>query len=152
MPLTESQLSKPQFLYLSTQGWKTGKQHRVEIWFVEHNERYYIVSERREGAHWVQNIKHNPKVSFSINDNLFKSAARVVDQEKESDLAEEVSKLEAKRITAIATVSPVVITVITGDTNKDEDIPITPRRRDRSQSKIRLWINYSVKKQDKVMD
>jgi deazaflavin-dependent oxidoreductase (nitroreductase family) len=78
---------------LTTQGWKTGKQHRIEIWFVEHNERFYIVSERQEDAHWVQNIKHDPQVSFSINDNVFKGNARIVDQGKESSLAAEVSKL-----------------------------------------------------------
>lgn len=86
-------MTRAQFLYLTTLGWKSGKEHRIEIWFVEHNKRYYIISERREDAHWVQNIKHNPKVSFSINDNLFKGTARIVDQEKESGLAEEVSKL-----------------------------------------------------------
>jgi deazaflavin-dependent oxidoreductase (nitroreductase family) len=78
---------------LTTHGWKSGKEHRIEIWFLEHNKQYYIISERLEGAHWIQNIKHNPKVSFSINDKLFKGIARIVDQEKESGLAEEVSKL-----------------------------------------------------------
>ena len=76
-----------------TRGWKTGNQHGIEIWFVEYNERYYVISERLESAHWVQNIKHNPKVSFSINENVFNGTARVVDQEKESGLAAEVSKL-----------------------------------------------------------
>jgi deazaflavin-dependent oxidoreductase (nitroreductase family) len=78
---------------LTTLGWKTGKQHTIEIWFAEHNKRYYIISERLEGAHWVQNIKHNPAVSFSINDNMFKGNARIVDQGKESALAAEVLKL-----------------------------------------------------------
>lgn len=78
---------------MTTQGWKSGKQHTIEIWFAEHNKRYYIISERLEGAHWVQNIKHNPAVSFSINDNMFKGNARIVDQGKESALAAEVLKL-----------------------------------------------------------
>ena len=78
---------------MTTLGWKTGKQHTIEIWFAEHNKRYYIISERLEGAHWVQNIKHNPAVSFSINDNMFKGNARIVDQGKESALAAEVLKL-----------------------------------------------------------
>jgi deazaflavin-dependent oxidoreductase (nitroreductase family) len=78
---------------LATRGWKIGNQHRIEIWFVEYNERYYIISERLESAHWVQNIKHNPKVSFSINENVFKGTARIIDQDKESALAAEVSKL-----------------------------------------------------------
>ena len=79
---------------MTTIGWKTGKEHKIEIWFVEYNKRYYIISERLERAHWVQNIKYNPKVSFSINDNtVFKGTARIVDQAKESGLAGEVSKL-----------------------------------------------------------
>ena len=79
---------------MTTRGWKTGNQHRIEIWFVEYNERYYVISERLESAHWVQNIKHNPKVSFSINnENIFIGTARIVDQEKEPGLAREVLKL-----------------------------------------------------------
>ena len=87
-------MSKWQFLYLTTLGWKSGKEHTIEIWFVKLNERFYIISERLEGAYWVQNIKHNPAVSFSINnENVFKGIARIVDQEKESGLAGQVSKL-----------------------------------------------------------
>jgi hypothetical protein len=79
---------------LTTHGWKTGKQHRIEIWFVEHNGRYYIVSERLDSAHWVQNIKRNSVVSFSINDKVFRGNARIiVDQVKESALTGEVLKL-----------------------------------------------------------
>jgi deazaflavin-dependent oxidoreductase (nitroreductase family) len=78
---------------LTTQGWKSGKKHTIEIWFAEHNKRYYIISERLDSAHWVQNIKHNPAVSFSINDNMFRGSARIVDQGKESALAAEVLKL-----------------------------------------------------------
>ena len=84
---------KPQFLYLTTRGWKTGNPHRIEIWFVEYNERYYIISERLESADWVQNIKHNPKVSFSINDNVFNGNQRIGHKVKESGLVGEVSKL-----------------------------------------------------------
>ena len=86
-------LSESQFLYLTTTGWKTGNQHRIEIWFVEYDERYYIISERLENAHWVQNIKQNPKVSVRVNENVSKGTARIVNQEKESGLAGEVSKL-----------------------------------------------------------
>lgn len=78
---------------MTTHGWKTGKEHRIEIWFVEYNGRYYIISERLDSAHWVQNIKRNQKVSFSINDKVFKGNARIVDQEKESALTAEVLKL-----------------------------------------------------------
>jgi deazaflavin-dependent oxidoreductase (nitroreductase family) len=82
-----------QFLYLTTTGWKTGKQHKIEIWFVEYDQRYYIMSERRSNAHWVQNIIHNPNVLFTLYNGTFKGNARIVDQEKDPKLASQVSKL-----------------------------------------------------------
>ena len=83
----------PQFLYLTTIGWKTGKQHRIEIWFVEYNKRYYLISERRKRAHWVKNLMHNPKVSFTVGHETLEGTARIVDPDKRSNSAAEVSKL-----------------------------------------------------------
>ena len=82
-----------QFLYLTTKGWKTGKQHKIEIWFVEYNRRYYIMSERRNNAHWVQNIMRNSIVSFTIDNKIFQGTARIVDRNIESKLSTEVSTL-----------------------------------------------------------
>jgi deazaflavin-dependent oxidoreductase (nitroreductase family) len=84
---------KSQFLYLTTSGWKTGRQHKVEIWFVEYDGRYYIISERKDNAHWIRNIIHNSKVSFSVDNMTFEGVARIVNREKESELATKVSKL-----------------------------------------------------------
>jgi deazaflavin-dependent oxidoreductase (nitroreductase family) len=79
---------------LTTIGWKTGKQHRIEIWFVEYNKRYYLISERQRQAHWVQNIVHNPKVLFTVGHDRFEGTARIVDPDKESNSAvAEVLKL-----------------------------------------------------------
>ncbi|PJF36287.1 MAG: hypothetical protein CUN49_06195 [Candidatus Thermofonsia Clade 1 bacterium] len=54
------------FLYLTTIGHKSGLPHQIEIWFVQHGGRYYMVAERREQAHWVQNILRRPQVQFSL--------------------------------------------------------------------------------------
>jgi hypothetical protein len=35
---------------------------KIEIWFVEYKDRYYIMSELQKKADWVQNIMHNPRV------------------------------------------------------------------------------------------
>jgi hypothetical protein len=81
----------PQFLYLSTLGWKTGRQHRIEIWFVEYRGNYYVLSERRRSAHWVQNILHSPAVSFSVAGKDMAGRARVVS--KDEAVATEVARL-----------------------------------------------------------
>ncbi|MDW0330865.1 MAG: nitroreductase/quinone reductase family protein, partial [Nitrososphaeraceae archaeon] len=56
-----------QFLYLTTTGWRTGKEHIIEIWYVKNNGKYYVMSELGRTAHWVRNISHDPKISFRIN-------------------------------------------------------------------------------------
>ena len=82
-----------QFLYLTTKGWKTGREHSIEIWFVSHGDKYYILSERREKAHWVQNITHNSRVMFTVNSKSFEGKGLIVDKTTDAKLAEEVSNL-----------------------------------------------------------
>lgn len=86
-------MSDAQFLYLDTLGWKSGKNHRIEIWYVEFNNKYYIISERGERAHWIQNIRHNPNVKFGISNKIIEGTARVVSPLTEADLAAQISKL-----------------------------------------------------------
>ncbi len=56
------------YLYLTTTGHKTGNPHEIEIWYVEHDGCYYLVSEKREGAHWVQNIRANPAITIRLGE------------------------------------------------------------------------------------
>jgi deazaflavin-dependent oxidoreductase (nitroreductase family) len=92
-----SQSNQRQFLYLTTVGWKSGRQHQIEIWFVENEEKYYVISERRKHAHWVQNFIHDSKVSFSVGEKTFNGSARIIDKGNEPKLALEVSKLMAEK-------------------------------------------------------
>jgi len=85
--------NQPQFLYLTTVGWKTGKKHRIEIWFVKHNEKYFVISECGKNAHWIRNIGYNPKITFSIDGITFDGIARIVNRNKESELTALVSEL-----------------------------------------------------------
>ncbi|PJF24898.1 MAG: hypothetical protein CUN53_15515 [Phototrophicales bacterium] len=101
---TDEKMSET-YLYLTTTGRKTGNPHRIEIWYVEHDQRYYLASERREASHWVQNIAANPAVTFSIGtrDNpesvlpLSAGKARILDDKASSRLVADVKRaLEAK--------------------------------------------------------
>lgn len=85
--------SAAQFLYLSTLGWKSGRKHNIEIWFVEHGNRYYVLSERMQRSHWIQNITRNSAVSFVVSGRTFHGKARVVSREVEPALASTISKL-----------------------------------------------------------
>lgn len=89
------------FLYLTTIGRKTGLPRQIEIWFVEHQGRYYMVSERREQSNWVKNMQREPRVRFSIGVRDDEEAllpvtparGRMVTPEREPVLAAQVSAL-----------------------------------------------------------
>jgi len=91
-------LSHSQFLYLTTKGWKTGKLHKIEIWFVERDKKYYVLSEHGKGAHWVQNILCDSKISFQVNNQILDGYGRVIeDAATEKDLILRVSELMDKK-------------------------------------------------------
>jgi deazaflavin-dependent oxidoreductase (nitroreductase family) len=89
--------NNPQFIYVTTTGWKTGNQHEIEIWYVEHGGRYYLVSEREYRSHWVQNIQQNPTVMIRLGKESFPGQGRVIDRAGEPELAAEVSALMDKK-------------------------------------------------------
>ncbi len=65
------------YLYLTTTGQRSGKSHVIEIWYIEHEGCYYIVSEKREGAHWVRNIRANPAIRFRLGTGMNDGGADV---------------------------------------------------------------------------
>lgn len=82
-----------QFLYVTTIGWKSGRSHEIEIWYVEHAGRYYIVAEKRDRTHWVQNIRRNPAVTLRLETWSGAGTGRVVDPDAEPELAAVVGGL-----------------------------------------------------------
>ena len=90
-------LSQSQFLYLTTKGWRTGKLHVIEIWYVDQNKNYYVLSEHRKKAYGVQNIIHDPKISFQVDKQIFNGYGRVVENAEELDLIHRVSELMDKK-------------------------------------------------------
>jgi deazaflavin-dependent oxidoreductase (nitroreductase family) len=90
-PVPESAPSP--FLYVTTTGHVTGRPHEIEIWYVAHEGRYYIVAEHRERAHWVQNIRRQPQVTFRVEGAAWSGSARAIDAAAEPALALAVSAL-----------------------------------------------------------
>jgi len=89
--------SEPQFLYLTTIGWKTGNPHEIEIWFTELEGCYYVISELGERAHWVQNVGRNPDIQFRVSGQSIHGAARVVDPQREPELHAAVCRLSIEK-------------------------------------------------------
>jgi deazaflavin-dependent oxidoreductase (nitroreductase family) len=67
------------FLYLTTIGRRTGRPHRIEIWFAAHGGRLYLLSGGRERADWVRNLQANPRVTVELGDETHVGKARVLE-------------------------------------------------------------------------
>jgi deazaflavin-dependent oxidoreductase (nitroreductase family) len=75
-----------EFLYLTTQGRRSGQAREIEIWFTERGGCYYVIAEHGGSAHWVQNLRAQPSVTVRVAERTFPAHARVVDDATESDL------------------------------------------------------------------
>jgi deazaflavin-dependent oxidoreductase (nitroreductase family) len=85
--------AEPEFLYLTTTGRRTGTPREIEIWFTRHAGCYYVVAEHGERAHWVQNLRAEPRVQVRVGADTFAARARVVSAAADAGLAREVRKL-----------------------------------------------------------
>ena len=76
----------PTYLYLTTTGRVISQPREIEIWFTEHGGHFYLVAER-ENANWVRNIQSQPQVKVRVGDAEFNAIARVVQNDREPQLA-----------------------------------------------------------------
>jgi deazaflavin-dependent oxidoreductase (nitroreductase family) len=67
------------FLYLTTIGRRTGRPHRIEIWFAAHDGRLYLLAGGRERADWVRNLQANRRVTVELGDETRVGAAHVLE-------------------------------------------------------------------------
>ena len=101
LALTRSRRDEPFFLKRLDMGCKVPAPRQIEIWFVAHQSRHYIVSERREESQWVKNIQSSPEVHFSVGtraapeEGMPRTAgrARIVSAAAEPQLAQQIQTL-----------------------------------------------------------
>jgi deazaflavin-dependent oxidoreductase (nitroreductase family) len=52
--------------HLTTTGRRTGRPHRIEIWFLEADDTLYLFSGGGEASDWVRNLRHEPQVWIEL--------------------------------------------------------------------------------------
>jgi deazaflavin-dependent oxidoreductase (nitroreductase family) len=90
-------MAEEQFLYLTTTGRKTGLPREIEIWFVAHADKFYILAEHREKAQWVKNIRANPRVRVRVGNREFNATARVLARENDRAAYDHAQRLEREK-------------------------------------------------------
>ena len=58
-------LSTTEFCSLTTRGRRSGSPHRIEIWFVAHDDGAYLLSDS-DRADWYRNLVADPSVTLEI--------------------------------------------------------------------------------------
>ncbi len=72
------------YCYLTTRGRRTGKAHRIEIWYAAVPGSLFLMAGGRTGSDWVQNLVAHPEVSVEIDGVAHRARGRVI-----ADAAEE---------------------------------------------------------------
>ena len=87
-------LADEDFAYLTTIGRRSGRPHRIEIWFALNEGRIYLLSGGGDTADWVRNMRKDGRVRIQVGSRGVAARARVIRARREDQLAREL--LDAK--------------------------------------------------------
>jgi deazaflavin-dependent oxidoreductase (nitroreductase family) len=66
------------FCYLTTRGRRSGRPHRIEIWFARGSGVAYLLSGGGDRSDWVRNLVAEPAVTIEIGGVVHGARARIV--------------------------------------------------------------------------
>ena len=75
------------YCYLTTTGRRSGRPHRIEIWYAVEGQTLYLLAGGGRTSDWVRNLVVDPAVTLEIGDDELATRARVVDDGDEAERA-----------------------------------------------------------------
>ncbi|MDY7102162.1 MAG: nitroreductase/quinone reductase family protein [Actinomycetota bacterium] len=75
------------YCYLTTTGRRTGRPHRIEIWYGADGDRLYLLAGGGRAADWVRNLLADPSVLVELHGENRPATARVVEDGDEAERA-----------------------------------------------------------------
>ena len=76
--------------YLQTVGRTSGQPRTIEIWFATDGERLFLLSGGRDRAHWVRNLRANPRVRIRLGGRSLDGTARIIEGQERDQAAREM--------------------------------------------------------------
>lgn len=76
-----------EYCYLTTTGRRTGRPHRIEIWYAADGDTLYLLSGGGRSSDWVRNLAVDPAVMVEVDDRTRVARGRIVDDGDEADRA-----------------------------------------------------------------
>jgi deazaflavin-dependent oxidoreductase (nitroreductase family) len=75
------------YCYLTTTGRRTGRPHRIEIWYALDGDTLYLLAGGGRSSDWVQNLIADGAVEVEVDGVVHSARARVVDGDEEDERA-----------------------------------------------------------------
>jgi deazaflavin-dependent oxidoreductase (nitroreductase family) len=75
------------FCYLTTTGRRTGRPHRIEIWYAADGNTLYLLAGGGRSSDWVQNVIADPTVRLELDGVNHAARGRVIDDGEEAERA-----------------------------------------------------------------
>ena len=72
------------YCYVTTNGRRTGRPHRIEIWYAIHADTLYLLSGGGHSSDWVQNALVEPAVHVEVDGVRHVAQARVIEDADEA--------------------------------------------------------------------
>ncbi|HEX2576709.1 MAG TPA: nitroreductase/quinone reductase family protein [Aquihabitans sp.] len=66
------------YCYLTTTGRRTGRPHRIEIWYATDGDTLHLLAGGGESSDWVRNLRADPAVLVEVDDQVRHARARIV--------------------------------------------------------------------------
>jgi deazaflavin-dependent oxidoreductase (nitroreductase family) len=82
-----AEASNDDFCYLTTTGRRTGRPHRIEIWYAAHGDTLYLLAGGGHSSDWVQNVAADPAVVVEVDGTTRSGRGRVVEGGDEAERA-----------------------------------------------------------------
>jgi deazaflavin-dependent oxidoreductase (nitroreductase family) len=80
------------YLYLRTRGRRSGLWREIEIWYTEHDGKYYVIAEY-PASHWVQNLQRNVRCEVRIAGRQTPAIARMLDPAADHEVVRNIQEL-----------------------------------------------------------
>lgn len=75
------------FAYVTTTGRRTGRPHRIEIWFARHGSTLFVLAGGGRRSDWVANLVVTPTVTVEVGEHRSNATARIVSDPDEEATA-----------------------------------------------------------------
>ena len=87
-------MANDDYCYVTTTGRRTGRPHRIEIWYARDGDTLYLLAGGGRRSDWVRNLEHDPAaVSVELDGQTWTARARILRDDADASEAAEARRL-----------------------------------------------------------